>query len=262
MLRLPSIPQDEQAAAIVKEFINNRLIRMMEDIILDEVAFSMAFSGGIPEDLGKKPMDEVIDIDELMQNMEFAKNVSLSYLPENYPIEKANREFLGLYKLLKAKNEYVPELPMEYVLYSVIQNAIWQVDMINQDTEDGLFDELMDDPFFEGIEDEEYTTIELIPEPERSIVLKGLEREAEEDFGPEDLILHYEDLREYKETCFWDVDFALLDDIDEDSLIHSDLAKILGIGERQDVRQVEFSVAGGNTKVKMEINDAPWDSEE
>ena len=160
MLRLPSIPQDEQAAAIVKEFINNRLIRMMEDIILDEVAFSMAFSGGIPEDLGKKPMDEVIDIDELMQNMEFAKNVSLSYLPENYPIEKANREFLGLYKLLKAKNEYVPELPMEYVLYSVIQNAIWQVDMINQDTEDGLFDELMDDPFFEGIGDEEYTTIE------------------------------------------------------------------------------------------------------
>ena len=262
MLRLASIPQDEQAAAIVKEFINNRLIRMMEDIILDEVAFSMAFSGGIPEDLGKKPMDEVIDIDELMQDMEFAKNVSLSYLPDNYPIEKANREFLGLYKLLKAKNEYVPELPMEYVLYSVIQNAIWQVDMINQDTEDGLFDELMDDPFFEGIGDEEYTTIERIPEPERSIVIKGLECEAEEDFGPEDLILYYEDLREYKETCFWDVDFALLDDIDEDSLIHSDLAKILGIGERQDVRQVEFSVAGGNTKVKMEINDAPWDSEE
>ena len=41
---------------------------------------------------------------------------------------------------LKAKKEYVPELPMEYILYCIIHNEIWQVDQINDFTSEGLFD--------------------------------------------------------------------------------------------------------------------------
>ena len=70
---------------------------------------------------------------------------------------------------------------MEYVLYNVIMNEVWQIDMINEDTEEGVFDDLMDDPFFEGIEDEEYTTIERIPEPERSIALAGIREDAKDE---------------------------------------------------------------------------------
>ncbi|MCR5452702.1 MAG: hypothetical protein K6F00_08760 [Lachnospiraceae bacterium] len=271
MLKIPSLPSDPVAADIVKKFINNRLIGMMEEIIEDEIAFVMAMSGGIDQDLGEKPLDEVVDMDSLMQNLEFAENVSLSYLPDNYPIEKANREFIGLYRLLRAKDEYVPELPMEYVLDRIIENAIWQVDMINEDMADGFFDALKDNPFFDGTEEEgELTTIERIPNPDRAVVLAALEKECEEielpeddedDYGPEDMILLYEDLRNYVETCFWDTDFAFLDEMDEDTLINSVEAKQLGIDARTDVKKVELSL-DGNINVNMEINAAPWDMEE
>ncbi len=271
MLKIPSLPSDQKAAEIVKKFINDRLIRMMEDIIEDEIAFVMAMSGGIDKDLGEKPLDEVIDMDALMQNLEFAENVSLSYLPDDYPIEKANREFLGLYRLLRAKEEYVPELPMEYVLDRVIGSAIWNVDMINEDMEDGFFDDLEGDSFFEVVDDdEELTTIERIPDPDRAIVLAALEKECEEleppeddedDYGPEEMILLYEDLRNYREICFWDMDFAVLDEMDEEELANSDVSKLMGIGARSDVRTVELSL-DDNLKVNMEINAAPWDLEE
>lgn len=154
---------------------------------------------------------------------------------------------------------------MEYILYHVIYNEVWQVDQINEDMEDGLFDDLMDDPFFEGIEDEEVTTVERIPEPDRAIVLKALaveaEMEEEEGITAEDLIESYEDLREYENICFWDMDFVLLDEITEDELVHSDAAKFLGIDERQDVKTVEFSTDGKN-KVKMEMNIPPWENED
>ena len=120
MLRFEYIPGNEEAQKIIKAHINNRLIALMEGIILDEVDWNLAMHGeleNIPEDAS---FEDLADVDALMNDMDFAENVSMSYLPDNYPIEKANREFFGLYKLLKAKNEYVPELPMEYVLYSTL----------------------------------------------------------------------------------------------------------------------------------------------
>ena len=260
MLRIPELPPDEKAAEIVRGFINNRLIGMMENIIDEEVSFNMFMSGEASEDMADKPIDEIIDIDDLMHDMEFAENVSLMYLPDGYPVEKANREFLGLYKLLKAKDEYVPELPMEYVLYRVIMNEVWMVDQIIEDAEDGLFDDLADDPFFEGIEDEEVTTVERIPEPDRSIVLKSLEVWEDEDLTAEYLINQYEDLREYEEVCFWDTDFAFLDQMSEDELIQSDMGKFLGIGERQDTKVMELST-DGNNKIKFEVNMPPWEND-
>ena len=260
MLKIPMLPEDPKAAKIVKNFINNRLVRMMEEIILDEVEFAFIMSGDYREDDVNKSLEELVDMDSLMQSHEFAVNVSLTYLPDDYPVEKANREFLGLYRLLKAKNEYVPELPMEYVLNSIINNEIWQVDQIAEDTEEGLFDDLMDDPFFEGIEDEEYTTIEQIPEPDRSTVLKALEKQCDDDMTAEELIAYYEDLRNYEETCFWDTDFALLDSMDEDTLIHSDFAAKLGIGERKDVKMFDMPMEDGKS-IKVELNAAPWDVE-
>ena len=144
MLKFQFIPGDAQAQKIIKSFINNRLVAMMEEIILDEAGWNMAMDGtlsDVPKDAG---FDDLVDIDKLADDMGFAENVSMSYLPDNYPIEKANREFFGLYKLLKAKKEYVPELPMEYVLYHIIMNEVWLIDEINEDTKDGLFDEIIE----------------------------------------------------------------------------------------------------------------------
>lgn len=72
------------------------------------------------------------------------------------------------------------------------------------------------------------------------------------------MILLYEDLRNYGETCFWDMDFALLDEMDEDALANSDVSKLMGIGARSNIRTVELSM-DDNIKVNMEINAAPWD---
>ena len=45
MLKLAMHPMDEEASRIVKKFVNDRLISLMEGIILDEVDFNLAMSG-------------------------------------------------------------------------------------------------------------------------------------------------------------------------------------------------------------------------
>lgn len=267
MLKFEFIPGNEDAKRIIKTFINNRLIKLMEGIILNEVDWNLAMDGDLSDIPKDASFEELVDIDKLMDDLDFAANVSMSYLPDRYPVKKANHEFFGLYKLLKAKGEYVPELPMEYILYRIIMNEIWQVDTINQDTEDGLFDDLMDDPFFDGIEDEEYTTIERIPEPERSAALDGLKEyalyesgERGEEVTEEEMLSVYEDLRNYDEICLWDTDFNLLDRVDEETLINSEVGKALGITERKDMKKMEMEI-GGN-KVNVKINIAPWDLEQ
>ena len=46
MLEMDCLTGDEKANEIIRKFINDRLIRMMEDIILDEVIMDMAFAEG------------------------------------------------------------------------------------------------------------------------------------------------------------------------------------------------------------------------
>ena len=120
MLQLPNPIGDEKADKIITEFVNYRLMEIMEDIILDEVVWGMAQRGELDQSASTKSFDELVDLKELMLDDEFAAAVSMSYLPDNYPLEKANKKFFGLYKLLKAKKEYVPDLTTEYVLYSII----------------------------------------------------------------------------------------------------------------------------------------------
>ncbi|MBR1629091.1 MAG: hypothetical protein IJ679_07490 [Lachnospiraceae bacterium] len=264
MLKISALPQDPEAAEIVKKFMNDRLIRLMERIIQDEVDWTSVFGEGESDEEGTATGGSAggeIDIDALMKDRNFAENVSMMYLPDNYPIEKANYEFFGLYKLLKAKGEYVPELPMEYILYHIICGEVEQVDHIQEDIDSGMFDEFANDPFFDGAEDEEYTTIEHIPEPERSVVLAALEQEIEEDEDtPEDMILDFEDLRTYGDLCFWDEDFAFLDDMSEEELLNSSFGEMMGISERRDQKVVEFDMEGKNVKLDMTI--APWDMED
>ena len=268
MLKIPVLPADEKAAEIVKIFINNRLIELKEGVIMDEVGFQLAMDGELDESTAEKTFDELVNIDSLMEDIGFAEEVSMRYLPDNFPIERANREFFSLYRLLKAKNEHVPELPMEYILFHIIEEEVWKIDLINGDAEDGVFDELVDDLFFEGIEDGEYSTIMLIPEPDRSVVMEAMEAEAEELYEDEDsltvdeLINRFEDLREYEETCFWDFDFEMLDEIDEKTLISSDMAKYVGIGERRDKKIIQFPTSDGGKSVNIEMNIAPWDMED
>ena len=189
-------------------------------------------------------IDSAIDFDELAADEGFAKEVSLRYLPKNYPINKANYEFLSLYRLLKAKKEYTPELPMEYILYQLICET---AEVLSEGTYDSDWG------------DDIPVSVERIPEPDRLYVIEKLEEESDGEFSGEDYIKSYEDFREYEETCFEDVDFAMLSFVDEDSLRESAFGKYMGVADRQGPGNVELTVNG--RKVKAEFNIAPWDIE-
>ena len=90
-------------------------------------------------------------------------------------------------------------------------------------------------------------------------VIEKLEEESDGEFSGEDYIKSYEDFREYEETCFEDVDFAMLSFVDEDSLRESAFGKYMGVADRQGPGNVELTVNG--RKVKAEFNIAPWDIE-
>ncbi len=273
----------------------------------------MALSGELPEDAGNKSFEEMVNIAELMNDMDFAQNVSLTYLPDNYPVDRANQEFFGLYNLLKAENEYVPDIVKEYILFAIIYMEVEETDMINEDMADGLYDGLddldeideleeskyleaddseglegadipfLDDlseeefaeiPFFDNMNDDdmECTTVEQIPEPERSIVKDAIRKQYEGSVEPEELEEHidyalstYEDLREYEEYCFWDHDFMMLDEMSEEELISSDLNKVMGMADPKPSNVIEFPFRQSDGKeqtIKAKIIVHPWDTEE
>ena len=289
MLKLPDQLADPQADEIVKVFVNERLIGLMEEVIIDEVAWDMALSGDLGEEDVFRPIEELVDIAALMNDMEFAENVSLTYLPENFPVDRANQEFFGLYHLLKAEKEYVPDPVKEYILYAIITMEIMQTDMINGDIEEGLFDlpdefeDSFDDDFRNDMGDfsflnedsddnEKYTTVEQFPEPERTIVTdamrkmgEGSIRDEDKDMFIEIFLSKYEDLREYEGICFRNYDFLMLNDLTEEELINPELYKTLGIADPNPSNIIEFpfrNAEGEEKNIKAKIIVHPWDAED
>lgn len=186
MLRFPEeFMGGEKCNGILKKFVNDRLIRIMDDIMADK--------GYEPEKVEEG-------------DMIFAQKVSAGFLPENYPVSKANYVFLGLYNLLKAGEDMVPEITMEYVLDGAINWAIEQAQRAGREPVEQV--------------------------PGREFVLASIQKELDEegeDLTAEEMLEMYEDLREYIDVCFWDIDFALLDQLSKEQLRHSDLNKLLGI---------------------------------
>ena len=140
------------------------------------------------------PLEDVVDIDGLMDSSEFAEEMALWYLPENFPADLANREIFGLYRLLKDEEELTLDCAMQYILYQMINGEIEQI-------EDSKSDELC--------------CVLQIPELDRSVVMATLEKESIEHIPVEELIAYYEDLQMYDMICFEDTDFLLFDDFYE-----------------------------------------------
>ena len=187
MLKFPTLfVEDEKANEIVKQFMNQRLVEMMQDIIL-EYTFIDAAQEILPQDIG------------------FCNYISFLF-PKNYSKNAQGEIFLGLYQLLTGEEEKVPTLIMEYVMNSVIADYIES------------YDEL---------ENEELAQI-----PERDYVLEKLKEtilENESGISPEEVLDTYEDIHNYQEYYFWDIDFELLNTYTEKQIAQSDVNKIAGI---------------------------------
>ncbi|MBQ8940679.1 MAG: hypothetical protein IJ062_02505 [Firmicutes bacterium] len=264
MLMLPPYFKDEEANKIVTRFVNKRLLDLMQEIILDEVSWNLAMAGQLNNDAASQNFDELVDIESLIYDMDFAENISMTYLPDNYPIERANYNFFGLYKLLKAKKEYVPELAMEYILYHIIYSAVGEIELIGSEEWEEIF---YDDQVFWDEEDEDYSTVINIPEPDRTAVLNAIRNEnpnfSEEEI--EETINLFEDLREYGNVCFWDTDFTLLDKYTEEEIKNSELNERMGIidMERSNIIKIPFGDRNGKSaSIKTEFLINQWDLEE
>lgn len=127
------------------------------------------------------------------------------FFPDNYPLEEEPAKFLGLYALLKAEDEFVPELVMEYLLDAMISAQV------------------------EMCKDAGTSTVELMPD--REYVLEKLLEEPSQDEieMPEEKLTKIEDIANYEDIIFWDTDFAFLDNYTLEELKNSEVNKMFDI---------------------------------
>ena len=132
--------------------------------------------------------------------------------PPSISPEEGFREWNSLTKLLESEVCYIPELPMEYIMFHLINNAL----------------------------DEDY---ELPPLP----------AEAKVGLDPDEIEM-FECLEDWLEVLFWDWDFMLLDEMNEEELLNHPLARELGIGSPNETR---FDIDG----TEIRFRNRPWEME-
>lgn len=182
MLKLPhKYTDDKKADALIAWYLNRNILELVRNEIVN-----------YETDRGKEAQEDDFDFCSAVRD----------FFPENYPAEKMGKAFLGLKALLESEYEFVPELVMEYVMYSLIKLRLETADRLGIRTQEPL-------------------------SCQRDYVVEALrgaypdEREYSDD-GIEDL--HY-----YENTYFWDFDFMLLDSYTEDELLDSPVSGYLGI---------------------------------
>ena len=260
MLKLSTCNYGDEVNDILTRFINERLIDLMDEtVFLMWTQEKYEDEDGYDEAGRYRHIDEFFKLDDLMNDLEFAKEVSRCYLPKNYPIEKANEAFLELYKLLRAKGEYIPELPMEYVLLGMIYEQIeWIETEIEIDKKRGI--------------EPNSSTSEKIPEPERTKVLNAMKDPYErcfnpeiEEYDPDYFIDQYEDMKNYPDICFWDHDCLMLDDMSLEELkgsVIDQLFDMTGFKDSRHYQEIQIGPNGEEKIVDVSLDDYPWNLEE
>ena len=253
MLLLHGTPGAEKCQEYGKRFVNDRLIELMKNTVTDYVEMCDApYRERITcsEDW-EKALEEIIDLERLSHDEAFFNDWMDMYAmtPNTVGPQRALHDFFSLYRLLKAKKEYKPDLTMEYILYRVIKLEL---------------DICKDEP-------ELHDRVKKIPEPARSQMMEELLVEAAElkEGDPEtweesipeiadQLMAYYEDLDKYVLTCFEDEDFLFLDDMDEDEMEGSGFADDFGVNIKGDEATVKIEGDGQN----FEFGVPAWELEE
>jgi len=248
MLQIPDYP-DDLAGKIISKHVSDRLIWIMDRYISDykRVRIQDILNEKKPKDIDElDSLYEVLvkdynGIEKIMFDKDFASEIAVLF-PEKYNLSEMNSVFFGLYRLLKAKGMYVPTLPMEYILDRML-----------------AIETLMSE------EEDDVSGVLLFPEPQRSYLKRYFELLYTDKPGTKEAAMEaemvlntFEDIGEYQESCFWDRDFALLDDISEEELAKSPLNDMLGIMTPE--KTVEIGAPGGMMTIKIRVY--PWDTEE
>ena len=126
------------------------------------------------------------------------------------------KAFLGLKALLESEYEFVPELVMEYVMYSLIKMRLETTDRLGIRTQEPL--SCQRDYVVEALRGAYPDQREYSDDGEHLVRLSWREE-----------LERIEDLHYYENTYFWDFDFMLLDSLTEDELMDSPVSGYLGI---------------------------------
>ena len=232
------VPGEEICAKYGIPFVNQRLKELIEEHVLDRTSL-------LDSQLCKKVEHRDSEAwASLRSDYAFARDGIMGYglVPAHYEEAKALFSFWALYDAIAADEPRVLTLGQEYVLYHLLEQ------------EREYCEERMRDMPEKG-----NLMIKRIPEPQRSEMLNELEGIIKDqlsqydDCSAEDLIAYYEDLEYCFESCFMDIDCLFLDELTEEELVRSDLAKQLGIGGiRYDYKtevdgvKINFKFAGHN----------------
>lgn len=195
MLSFPDMfSEDEKADRICMEFVNNNLIAMLKDI---RENFEEEF---LPEEQTEDNFDAYLS----------------GFFPEKFDGDRVDL-YEGLIGILEDQGMHTPNLLMEYLLAHAIDAKIMRMQL-------------------EG----NGSTKILLPKKERAYVRKVFRQEclAYVEDDPTTSYDDYfnmcmdqvEDVEQYLESCFWDFDFQLLDEMSIEELEHSPLNDMLGIG--------------------------------
>ena len=267
--------EDDEATVILKKFVNDRLIRLMKEVIVEELSQIIELESGYINFPSLDRFEETVNMDELMANTEFAERINIKYLPYWFPVEETNKVFIGLFNLLKAKNEYVPEIVMEYILYEIIYRRVDEIKALSDYILEGLENGKIEETTFLCIMHDQMNTVELIQEPERTMVIKKFadRLKHEEDYNDEesfrleaeDSLKDYEDLKEYVDVCFWDTDFKFLNEMTDKDLAESEANAYMGMIDTEVTTPDDMAEDGKNglsPNGKPIYSVYPWDLEE
>lgn len=116
MLKLPhKYTEDKIADALIASYLNGNILELVRNEIVN-------YETG----RGKEAQEDDPDF----------CNAVRDFFPEHYPAAKTWKAFLGLKALLESEYEFVPELVMEYVMYSLIQMRIEAADRLGMRTQE------------------------------------------------------------------------------------------------------------------------------
>lgn len=249
MLRMYNLPGGKLCQEYGRQFVNNRLIELMENVMAE---YAQTGNNTYMEKIKsskdwEKPLETIIDLNRMRQDEKFVTEWLEEYglIPQTIGPRRALHDFFSLYDLLKAKEEYKPDLSMEYILLSIIDMEL---------------DFCKDMP-------ELYHMVKRIPRSIRTKVMQELLIEAAEckDQDPEteetvqqiakDMMASFEDLNEYINICFEDTDCLFLNDMDEEEMERFGIENHLGFHIMGDTRKIKITHTSGES---IEADISPW----
>ncbi len=232
-----------------RQFVNRRLIGLLEDIMAEyaQIGDDSYMEKITSSKDWEKPLETIIDLNRMRQDERFVTEwlEEFDLIPQTIGPKRALHDFFSLYDLLKAKEEYKPDLSMEYILLRVIDSEL---------------DLCKDMP-------ELHHKVKRIPKTVRTQMMQELIQEAikSKEMDPDikgsiqkiarEMMAYFEDLNEYINICFEDTDCLFLDDMDEDEMKQSGFADQMGVHIMGDTRKMQIIHNSGMT---VEVDVSPW----